>query len=287
VLDGELAGPAEAVATGVAPMSLGSALTGSDAAGGGAGRQPATPSIATARTSTHTGRATERRGPRIAVGPATRRPSTAERYARSGRDPGVPDSLFVRSTAYPPDDGPDAPARRLDRSEAPADRLMVRMRLLALPIALALAAGGCTVGSGGPGPGGTPVGGGPAGSGRQAHCDALNDAVETVRYHLQLMVGLNDAEAFAAARESDAPFRVDPVTFRRAVEVVAVLSGVEGEIGRLRRLATLLEQNLGIEDPFRDGSTTGAQMLQLAEDAFAEAQVVLDEGLRAAGCPVT
>jgi hypothetical protein len=100
------------------------------------------------------------------------------------------------------------------------------------------------------------------------------------------MLTMDDAEAYAAARASDAPFRVDPGAFRQAITVLAALSGVEHEVERLRRLAGLLEQNLGVEDPFRAGSTTGAEMMALAENAFARAQVVLDEGLRRAGCPV-
>jgi hypothetical protein len=146
---------------------------------------------------------------------------------------------------------------------------------LVLALVVAIAAGCSTL-----------SGAGASGDSANARCGPLRSAVATVRYHLELLIQLDDPVAYEEIRDVDAPFKVDPEHFRQAVEVVAVLSGVEGEANRLRRLAELLEQNLGIEDPFAEGSQSGEQLQRLADETFGQAQVVLDDALVAAGCPI-
>src|SRR5918992_701666 len=67
--------------------------------------------------------------------------------------------------------------------------------------ALASGAVACSTGTSPPEATG-PSAGGPGASSRGPHCEILNDAVEVVRYHLGLMLTLDDAEAYAAARAS-------------------------------------------------------------------------------------
>ncbi|MBA2570303.1 MAG: hypothetical protein H0V04_03870 [Chloroflexi bacterium] len=119
-----------------------------------------------------------------------------------------------------------------------------------------------------------------------AHCGLLNGARQTIDYHLSLLLTLDDPEAQQEVLGQGAPFRIDPDAFRAAVEALSVLTGAESEVGRLRRIAQLLEEHAGVADPFAPGSDTGRQLADLADQAFGEVQVGLDAALRAAGCPV-
>ncbi len=105
-------------------------------------------------------------------------------------------------------------------------------------------------------------------------------------YHLSLLLALDDPAAVDELYGSDAPFRIDPGAFRAAVEALAVLSGTEGEVSRLRRIGGLLEEHTGMDDPFTPGSATGEQLAELADGAFGEVRTGLDAALQAVGCRV-
>jgi len=134
---------------------------------------------------------------------------------------------------------------------------------------------------------GAAPGGSPGAPADALHCDLLTDARLTVDYHLSLLLALDDPAAVEELTGSDAPFRIDPGAFRAAVEALSVLSGAESEANRLRRIAELLEEHAGVEDPFAPGSGTGQQLAELANGAFGEVRVGLDEALKALGCHVS
>jgi hypothetical protein len=121
-------------------------------------------------------------------------------------------------------------------------------------------------------------------SGEPVHCAILGDARQTVDQHLALLLTLDDAAAQAELLGEDAPFRIDPGALRAAVEALSILSGADGELGTMRRVAELLEQRTGLDDPFAPGSDTGRQLTALADAASTELRTALDAALRASGC---
>lgn len=122
-------------------------------------------------------------------------------------------------------------------------------------------------------------------SGIPVHCAILGDARQTVDHHLALLLTLDDPTARAELLGEDAPFPIDPSALRAAVEALSMLSGADGELRSIRRVAELLEQHTGLDDPFAPGSDTGRQLAELADGASTELRGGLHAALAAAGCP--
>ncbi|CAN5539007.1 hypothetical protein BH20CHL6_BH20CHL6_06420 [soil metagenome] len=134
--------------------------------------------------------------------------------------------------------------------------------------------------------GGTRDGTAPLGTASAApiHCDALAGAIDTLDYHLELMLELDSDGQYDAFRDSEAPVKLEPGLFRQAVAVLALVSGVEGDIDRLRGLAELLERNFDTPNPFSDGSGDGERLLGLADDVRGDAAERAHEALASSGC---
>jgi hypothetical protein len=118
----------------------------------------------------------------------------------------------------------------------------------------------------------------------QLPCADLNNAWDSVRQTLDLIVGMQSDDAWAAALAPGSPVKLDPDAFAASIDRLAGLAGQSDTIKVLRSVVPLYRAAVKSGHPFAETSGLGQKLVVAADDANVLAKVEIPTALDILGC---